>query len=66
MTCSEVSKPTNRGERRKNWADPEQPPDESQKRELIIRGLQITIKFVMNNHTYTFGNQIRKQAKVVQ
>ena len=25
--------------------------------------LHIAIKFVMNNHTYTFGNQIRKQSK---
>ena len=55
--------PQTEEKRRKNWADPEQPPDESQKRELIIRALHIAIKFVMNNHTYTFGNQIRKQAK---
>ena len=49
--------------RYKNWRHPEQSPNETQKRELIIRALHIAIKFIMNNHTYTFGNQIRKQSK---
>ena len=31
--------PQKEEERRKNWADPEQSPDESQKQELIIRSL---------------------------
>ena len=30
---------------------------------IIIRALHIAIKFIMKNHTYTFGNQIRKQSK---
>ena len=55
--------PQKEKERRKNWADPERSQDELQKRELIIRALHIAIKFVMNNHTYTFGNHIRKQSK---
>ena len=29
----------------------------------MIRALHIAIKLIMNNHTYTFGSQIRKQSK---
>ena len=46
-----------------NWRHPEQSPKETQKRDLIIRALHIAIKLIMNNHTYTFGSQIRKQSK---
>ena len=55
--------PQKEHKRYKNWRRPEQSPNNTQKRELIIRALHIAIKFIMNNHTYTFGNQIRKQTK---
>ena len=55
--------PQDINKRYKNWRHPEQSPSETQKREEIIRALHIAIKFIMNNHTYTFGNQIRKQSK---
>ena len=54
--------PKEAAKRNKNWSSPEQAPNDLQKREMIIRALHIAIKFIMKNHTYTFGNQIRKQS----
>ena len=54
--------PQEASKRNRNWSSPEQAPNDLQKREMIIRALQIAIKFIMKNHTYTFGNQIRKQS----
>ena len=54
--------PQEASKRNRNWSSPEQAPNDLQKREMIIRALHIAIKFIMKNHTYTFGNQIRKQS----
>ena len=48
--------------RHTHWSSPEQAPNNHQKREMVIKALHIALTFIMRNHTYTFGNQIRKQS----
>ena len=49
--------------RHSKWAEPIRQPNEVEKRKLVIHALRIMIQFVMENHTYRFNGQIRKQTK---
>ena len=45
------------------WVERAQQPDEWQKRRLITESLKVAMNYIMKNHVYLFGNEIKKQSQ---
>ena len=45
------------------WNDPAREPTDNEKRAMIMQSIRIILEYIMNNHVYTFANEIKRQKK---
>ena len=57
------SKEEKKEERFKLWNMPNKQPDEYTKRVMFREAIRVVLGIIMNNHVYTFDNEIRKQIR---
>ena len=62
-TLTGCANSTNEDEKLKSWRLPQRKPDEMTTRLMLAEALKIAILFVMKNHVYRCGEEIRKQSK---
>ena len=57
------SKEEKKEERFRPWNMPNKQPDEYTKRVMFREAMRVVLAIIMNNHVYTFDNEIRKQVR---
>ena len=45
------------------WTPPREKPDEQKVRQMFTEAMKIALLFIMENHVYTFDNEMKLQSK---